>query len=93
MAEQQQSKALSAAFPAPPPFYKHFTQDNRSKLEELRGQQAGDDSEKAQPLDPEKLPQELRYLIPPNPPSTGTYHSFGDVYSVSHRSHRRLTCR
>ena len=66
--QQQQQQALSA-FPAPPPFYKHFTPDNLLRVKEL--QDSGQD-----------IPPELRPLLPPAPPEEGTYHSFGDPYHV-----------
>lgn len=94
MAEQQPSGAVSAAFPAPPPFYKHFTEQNLAHLKELqnsppssdpRTTDPSDDSNKAPSTDAHRLldlPPELRYLIPPPPPPTGEYRSFGDHYNV-----------
>lgn len=85
MAEQHQSNLLAAAFPAPPPFYKHFTPENIKRLRELQTEQQdarGDEHISERTLDPSKLPLELSYLIPPSPPTAGTYRSFGDSYNV-----------
>lgn len=84
--QQQQPGAISAAFPAPPPFYKHFTEQNLSRLHELQQQQAQPDPPTATSSPPPKpldLPPELRFLIPPAPPSSGLYRSFGDSYNAS----------
>ena len=88
MAEQQQPNA-SAAFPAPPPFYKYFTADNLNRLKQLRASNEMPNEEVAPdaparsspPLDITSLPPELRYLIPPAPP-TGQYQSFGAIHHV-----------
>ena len=74
MAEQQQPSVLSAAFPAPPPFYKHFTSENIDRLKDLQQHQAE--------AELNELPEDLRYLVPPLPPTDGTYSSFGDSYNV-----------
>ena len=97
MAEQQQPSAASAAFPAPPPFYKYFTDQN---LERLAGLQDEQQTKGAEPVDVQAersqtpalqpssphavldLPPELRYLIPPPPPPTGQYRSFGEEHNV-----------
>ncbi|KAI9755864.1 MAG: Mediator of RNA polymerase II transcription subunit 7 [Lichina confinis] len=110
---QQQANMLSAAFPAPPPFYKSFTADNLARLKQLQhsGTQqqqqqqqqqqrqgdgendagpsiehkydgVGDESSSEKSPATEDLPPELQYLIPPAPPTVGTYRSFGDSYSV-----------
>jgi len=87
--QQQQPGAISAAFPAPPPFYKHFTEQNLSRLRELQQQQAQPDPPTADPTaaspppKPLDLPLELRFLTPPDPPSSGIYRSFGDSYNAS----------
>ncbi|KAI9800889.1 MAG: Mediator of RNA polymerase II transcription subunit 7 [Piccolia ochrophora] len=73
-----QPQALSSAFPAPPPFYKHFTSANLERLDAIRAASA--DPEKTPP--PKDLPPELRYLVPPAPPESGTYQSFGDPYNI-----------
>lgn len=88
MADDNPDNALSTAFPAPPPFWKHFTSENRDRLQDLRD--AAKKPPADQPADPNAeddspipdLPAELRYLQPPAPPTTGKYRSFGDPYDV-----------
>jgi len=84
--------AISAAFPAPPPFYKSFTPRNLDRLHELLEASNPEDSDPQQsagkPSQKEtsislSLPPELRCLIPPPPPPEGRYRSFGDVHDVS----------
>ena len=98
MADQPQPGAISAAFPAPPPFYKHFTPENLARLQEIQAStssSAGEPSaeEPAQPpssIDLDALPLELRYLIPPAPP-TGQYRSFNTIEDVRAPSHLHST--
>ena len=98
MAEQQQPNA-SAAFPAPPPFYKHFTADNLVRLKQLRPSNEAPTEEivpdaparSPPPTDITSLPPELRYLIPP-PPPIGQYQSFGTIHDVQQYS-RSITAR
>ena len=87
MAEQQ-TAAISAAFPAPPTFYKAFTPSNLAQLKSLKetstspsGTQSPSQSQGITKslLD---LPPELRYLIPPARPLGGRYRSFGEERSV-----------
>ncbi|KAI9834040.1 MAG: hypothetical protein M1819_003325 [Sarea resinae] len=93
MAEDQAAgNTLSAAFPTPPPFFKHFTEANLRRLEDLRkpkesqgGSPEDRDANATTEHDPLRLavlPSELRYLIPPEPPTAGTYRSFGDTYNI-----------
>ena len=88
--EAPQGNAPQASFPAPPPFYKHFTKENRNRLRDLRAK-AEEDANR--PLDVAReaegaslpladLPPELRYLIPPAPPQDGIYLSFGESFNV-----------
>lgn len=89
MADQQQPVTISSAFPAPPPFYKHFTTENLARLETIKStkQSAGeetslDDSVKfSPPVDIISLPPELRYLIPASPPA-GEYRSFNTIHGA-----------
>ena len=61
--------------PNPPNFYKQFTTENLTRFDELKEAQDGDTSTATQLLD---LPPELRYLVPPEPPSDdGAYRLFG----------------
>ncbi|KAL8791701.1 MAG: hypothetical protein Q9195_005708 [Heterodermia aff. obscurata] len=89
MTDQQPTVAVSAAFPAPPPFYKHFTKENLAHLEKLRASNDSsieeiptDTPAKAPPsLDITSLPTEIRYLIPPSPPN-GEYRSFNTTHGA-----------
>ncbi|KAK5724264.1 Mediator of RNA polymerase II transcription subunit 7 [Elasticomyces elasticus] len=72
MAEGDRPKAL---FPAPPPFYNHFTTAMLTHLRDLRKQDPN--------LDILSLPTELRYLIPPPPPQTSTFNAFGAFRSLN----------
>lgn len=70
MADSEQPIQLpEAPFPAPPPFWKHFTLANEEKLKQI------DQSENADA----KLPLPLAYLRPPPPPASSaeTYTTFG----------------
>ena len=71
---QEEKKQPVAPFPAPPPFWKHFTTANIARLEELEASHNDGDP-------PLKLPLDLTFLRPPLPPSAETqlYHAF-DVY-------------
>jgi mediator of RNA polymerase II transcription subunit 7 len=90
MADQAaQQSSVSAPLPAPPPFYKYFTQDNLAQLRRIRKESATKDdttSESTQQkgLDILSLPPELRYLISPPPPSpTTTYRVFNSHINPS----------
>ncbi|KAF4543183.1 RNA polymerase ii mediator complex protein [Lasiodiplodia theobromae] len=89
MADDNPDNVLSATFPAPPPFWKHFTPDNRTRFRELQQQYAADhpaeDASASDALPPRipDVPPELRYLQPPEPPANGKYRSFGDAYDIN----------
>jgi mediator of RNA polymerase II transcription subunit 7 len=86
----QQANAVTAAFPSPPSFYEHFTQDNIERIEALRKEAApatGQGSKEPVRLD--DLSDDLRYLQPPEPPAEGTYRVFGDFYTVRALIQRR----
>ncbi|KAI9841896.1 MAG: Mediator of RNA polymerase II transcription subunit 7 [Thelocarpon superellum] len=68
--EQRDQPGNLAAFPAPPPFYKNFTRANRAQATALQAK------------DGASIPPELRTLLPPAPPETGTYRCFGDPYHI-----------
>lgn len=96
MADDNPDNVLSATFPAPPPFWKHFTPDNRTRFTELQQQYAADHpAENASASDalPPRIPDvppELRYLQPPEPPANGKYRNFGDAYDVCACLHIRF---
>ncbi|KAH0341188.1 MED7-domain-containing protein, partial [Aureobasidium melanogenum] len=79
MADQAQARMLSAAFPTPPPYYKHFTKQNVTKVRQIRKEAATNTNQ----VDVESLPAELRYLIPPEPPADGRYKSFGAQHDLA----------
>ena len=89
MTDQQPTVAISAAFPAPPPFYKHFTNENLAHLANLRASNdsstedipPGIPAKAPPPLDITSLPTEIRYLIPPSPPN-GEYRSFNTTHGA-----------
>ena len=91
MAEEGQG--LSAFFPQPPPFYKYFTSENLERLKEIRASMTTKEKENKQDesgigLTQQQLlelPVELRYLIPPEPPTDGKFKVFGDEQDVSGR--------
>ena len=88
MADQTQPGTISAAFPAPPPFYKSFTPQNLERLQEHLESSGQPTSPATQPTtapipDVLSLPPELRNLIPPPPPAEGKYRSFGTLHEVS----------
>lgn len=85
MAETGQQK-VTAAFPPPPPFWKHFTSQNLKKLEECKKEHEEKLGSK-QSWTPEALrmlevPPELRFLVPPKAPTSGSYSLFGESQSV-----------
>lgn len=82
MADQQQGNVQASAFPSPPPFYQHFTEENHARVAVLRVGRDADSSQKDDSLKEPDLPADLQYLQPPDPPAEGTYRSFGDLYNV-----------
>jgi mediator of RNA polymerase II transcription subunit 7 len=66
---------LKSPFPAPPPFWKHFTADNLSRLADAT---ASDTST--------KLPYDLAVLSPPPPPTAGSYPTFNQSNQVAPRA-------
>jgi mediator of RNA polymerase II transcription subunit 7 len=59
--------------PNPPNFYKQFTTENVTRLEQVRAESTNTSSQSLL-----NLPPELRYLVPPAPPSdNGDYRLFG----------------
>jgi mediator of RNA polymerase II transcription subunit 7 len=80
-----------AAFPIPPPFYQHFTKANIAQLKQIRkersatqdtedGEQTNTESSKQ--IDPQTLPPNLRYLIPPQLPTDGKWRTFGAQHDL-----------
>lgn len=89
MAEQNtQPSAISAPFPAPPPFYHHFTRENLAQVRKIRKQTASyeitSNAPQSKEIDVLCVPPELRYLIPPPPPSpTTAYRTFNSHINPS----------
>ncbi|KAJ4299061.1 Mediator of RNA polymerase II transcription subunit 7 [Kalmusia sp. IMI 367209] len=73
-------------FPNPPPFYKHFTSKNLDALAQLKEEDNITDDPDA-PLTAAQilaLPAELRYLVPPEPPTPDTpYSVFGKKTKIN----------
>lgn len=78
MGDSGQAPAVAAAFPNPPPYHTHFTKENLKRLSDARKSGDAGDS-----LNPQALSEELRYLLPPEPPADGKYKSFGVHHDVS----------
>ena len=74
MADNDQAPAVAAAFPDPPPYYQHFTKANLSRLRDIQKTASDGDSQ--------PLPEDLRSLVPPEPPADGKYRSFGVQHDV-----------
>lgn len=78
MADRQQS----TTFPAPPPFFQHFTQQNVDlhKAREISQEAEGDVSpSRSARTDAERA---LDYLVPPEPPHDGTWRAFDVEHSL-----------
>jgi len=84
-----QSRAVTAAFPPPPPFWKHFTTANLRSLEEIKGNTAkrreGKLKKRWSPSELQALdiPPELCFLVPPEVPTSGQYSVFGETQNLS----------
>ncbi|RHZ61299.1 Mediator of RNA polymerase II transcription subunit 7 [Aspergillus turcosus] len=89
MAEAGQQRPLTA-FAPPPPLWKHFTPDNLKRLEEIKKEASkGEDGKPRKKkwtpaeLRSLQLPPELRFLVPPEIPTSGHYSVFGELQSLS----------
>lgn len=67
-----ENSEISALYPPPPPYYKFFTSENISRVNELR---KNNDTDVAI----SKL-TDLKFLIPPKQPEKEQYRSFGDLW-------------
>ncbi|ODV85465.1 hypothetical protein CANARDRAFT_175928 [[Candida] arabinofermentans NRRL YB-2248] len=70
---EQQDDLISSLYPPPPPYIKFFTNENINKVKEL--------VKEGTPLSTIASTKDLRFLIPPEPPSRPTYRSFGDIWN------------
>lgn len=89
MAEPGQP-GLTSAFAPPPPLWKHFTPDNLQQLEKIKKEASKGNDGKQQKrnwtpaeLRALDLPPELRFLVPPEVPTQGSYSVFGELQNVS----------
>jgi mediator of RNA polymerase II transcription subunit 7 len=80
---------VPTAFAPPPPLWKHFTRENLDKLEHIKAEASKDEDGRpnkkkewsAAELRALEVPDELRYLVPPDIP-TGQYSVFGELQTV-----------
>ncbi len=89
MDEEENPNAVSSTWPPPPPFWKSFTPENLSRIDELRKQKAEaegineDDYRcRAKILRVDDAPWELRHLQPPPEPENGAWRLFGATYRL-----------
>ncbi|KAI0112551.1 mediator complex, subunit Med7 [Nemania sp. FL0031] len=81
MEEEQQQTA--STWPPPPPFWKDFTPDNITRVEELRKEKAESlGVQDASKVRLDNLPRELRNLQPPPEPEDGTWRVFGEAHRL-----------
>ncbi|KAJ6155289.1 hypothetical protein N7470_005855 [Penicillium chermesinum] len=90
MEDSGQQRAVPVAFAPPPPLWKHFTTENLEKFDKIKAEAAKDQN--GQPIHNKKwtpaelrgleVPAELRFLIPPEPP-TSEYSVFGEIQPLS----------
>lgn len=67
---------ISILYPAPPPYYKVFTEKNVAKLNQLKQEQSLDELRSNEEVESSNM----KYLIPPLVPSQEVYHSFGNIW-------------
>ncbi|EGW31328.1 uncharacterized protein SPAPADRAFT_140580 [Spathaspora passalidarum NRRL Y-27907] len=68
---------ISSLYPPPPPYVKFFTNENLAKLAQWEQQRKSEPSENTV----EVPPGELRFLVPPAPPSGSHYRGYGNIWS------------
>ncbi|KAJ5753353.1 uncharacterized protein N7511_007506 [Penicillium nucicola] len=81
---------VPTAFAPPPPLWKHFTRENLDKLDHIKAEASKDEDGRpnkkkewsAAELRALEIPEELRYLVPPDIP-TGQYSVFGELQTMS----------
>ncbi|KAF2456741.1 MED7 protein-domain-containing protein [Lineolata rhizophorae] len=76
--DDDQANALRSTYPAPPPFYRYFTPSNVARAAALTEAAGADDGA------PPRLPPDLRFLVPPEPP-TDKYFCFGEAKDAHER--------
>lgn len=83
--QQQQQVFMSnlfSVYPPPPSYYKHFTPENLEKLAQWQQAHASSllVSEPGREPPSETPPAPLSYLVPPTPPVSEPYRSFGEIW-------------
>jgi mediator of RNA polymerase II transcription subunit 7 len=81
--QQLSQSTLAQTFPNPPTFWRDFTPENISRIEELWKQRlAGNDAGDTSNVRLDDLPSGLTNLQPPPEPEDGRWRVFGDQYTV-----------
>lgn len=90
MAEAGHQRPVATAFAPPPPMWRHFTAHNVQRLEAIKKQASQDENGRLQrrkwtpvELRALDLPAELRFLVPPDIPTSGQYSVFGESQNLS----------
>ncbi|KAI9715732.1 MAG: Mediator of RNA polymerase II transcription subunit 7 [Chrysothrix sp. TS-e1954] len=76
-------KMLSATWPTPPPFYKHFTTANLQRVREADEAAGRDDSTLSLSQSLLHETPDLSYLSPPIPPESGQYRCLGEQHDIN----------
>ena len=90
--DEAQPPELPQQLPAPPVFFREFTAENLGQLRELctedKSPSGGQikESQVGYDIAVDKVPETLRYLVPPKIPEDGDYASFGDQHKVCEQS-------
>ncbi|KAF2743608.1 mediator of RNA polymerase II transcription subunit 7 [Sporormia fimetaria CBS 119925] len=75
MADEQE---FATPYPAPPPFWKSFTSSNLERLDQFKKDAGLTDSDDIPAAQLAALPQDLKHLVPPEPPADNEeYRIFG----------------
>lgn len=85
MAAEAQQGTVTAAFPAPPPFYKSFTRQNLDHLDQLQASSPSHHGVDDQASITERA-HDVQNLLPPKPPLDGKYKLFGVEYDSTDKS-------
>lgn len=75
-----ESNEISSLYPPPPPFIKFFTEENVDKLRQVEKEGMILDAASSFLSDQEK--DQLKYLVKPKLPESGTYRAFGNVWQI-----------
>ncbi|OLN87112.1 Mediator of RNA polymerase II transcription subunit 7 [Colletotrichum chlorophyti] len=82
--DEPSQSALASTFPNPPPFWRDFTTNNLTRIEDLRKAQAEKDgvAVKDLPVRIPDIPADLINLQSPAEPATGTWKVLGGQYTL-----------